>query len=79
MVPNHRKREHLRSVSYRVTGIGTVPGLAYSGHTQPCLAIVARRTCDCAEFDVELASLLELRQVTLDLYVHSVDSSSAVS
>ena len=56
----------VKSNRYRTN---TSPDLACSDYTQAFLVIAARRTCDCTEFDVELANLLKLPQVTLRVYV----------
>jgi hypothetical protein len=57
---------------------GTTHDFASSGRTQSCLAIAARRTCDCAEIDLELESPLKLTCVTLPVvYVAGTDSGLA--
>jgi len=58
----------------------TTSELASSKQIKPFSSIAARRTCDCAEFDVGLATLLVLKltQVTLHVYVHGADSDLVV-
>ena len=56
---------------------GTTPDLASSGRTQSCLAIAARRACDCAEIDMEVKILSELTLVALPVYVPGTDSGLA--